>query len=226
MHNKSILISWGSGLRGLFIFFLVGQFTAFLNVSAYIGPLQRRNIPKIEDELGLSPTLSFLSGRSDVFFDPLNFATDENFAKLREAELKHGRVAMMATLGMVLPNVLIDAANQNFEFVSIQQIPSGVAAIKSLWSTEGTQILLTCGFIEIFVLRQRDPKDMPGDYGVGYFGMRDKALHERSLICELENGRLAMVAFVGQVVLEIVTGDPCLTLLQTRIASYLNFQIG
>ena len=87
MHYKSILTPSGSGLRELFIFFLVGLLTA-LNVSAYIGPLQRK-IPKLEDELGLSPTLSFLSGRSDVFFDPLNLATDENFARLREAELKH-----------------------------------------------------------------------------------------------------------------------------------------
>jgi hypothetical protein len=33
--------------------------------------------------------------------------------------------------------------------------------------------------LETQVFIQSDPQDMPGDYGLGYFGRRDKARHER-----------------------------------------------
>ena len=42
--------------------------------------------------------------------------------------------------------------------------------------------------------------------GTGYFGVRNKGANERSLRSELENGRLAMIAFLGQVIAELVTG--------------------
>merc|ERR1712054_734125 len=35
----------------------------------------------------------------DVAWDPLNLATEDNLAEYREAELKHGRLAMLATAG-------------------------------------------------------------------------------------------------------------------------------
>jgi hypothetical protein len=49
---------------------------------------------------------------------------------------------------------------------------------------------------------------MPGDYGLGWFGARDKGRHERELICELEHGRLAQLAFVVQLILEQRSGLP------------------
>eukprot|EP00977_Amphora_coffeiformis_P005010 scaffold1063_cov136-Amphora_coffeaeformis.AAC.2 len=56
------------------------------------------------------------------------------------------------------------------------------------------------------MLVPRDAQAMPGDYGTGYFGIRDKGWNEDSLISELENGRLAMIAFVSQLVVEEITG--------------------
>jgi hypothetical protein len=62
------------------------------------------------------------------------------------------------------------------------------------WTWWGVgRMVLFCGFLETFVLIQVDAQAMPGDYNVGYWGTRDKGRNERSLICELENGRLAMV---------------------------------
>ena len=46
---------------------------------------------------------------------------------------------------------------------------------------------------------------MPGDYGIGYYGLRNKGLHEQELIIELEHGRLAMVSFVLYMLLETTT---------------------
>lgn len=70
------------------------------------------------------------------------------------------------------------------------------------WSDVGRMILF-CGFLEIFVLVQIDPQAMPGDYNIGYWGTRDKGRNERSLICELENGRLAMMVMLLYVLSDV-----------------------
>jgi len=91
-----------------------------------------------------------------------------------------------------------------------QDVPCGINAIFTIPFLGWLQILFLIGILEKRVFVQQSPRDMPGDYGTGYFGVRDKARNERSLRSEIENGRLAMVAFVGQVVAELVSGDTAL----------------
>ena len=55
------------------------------NLSLNLRPNRRKSIP-VSEEMGAG-----LLG----FFDPLSIASDDNFARNRERELKHGRVAMM-----------------------------------------------------------------------------------------------------------------------------------
>ena len=53
-----------------------------------------------ESELGVLPPVGF--------FDPLGLSTSidaETFAQYRTAELKHGRVAQLAVLGYIVPEV-------------------------------------------------------------------------------------------------------------------------
>ena len=127
-----------------------------------------RRIPPLDQELGSSPTLSRVLGQDDYFFDPLELASDDKFARYREAELKHGRVAMLATIGMIVPN-LLNGSKQS----------TALKVMTSLTVGQYLQIFIACGFLEAFVFVQQDPKDMPGDYGTGYFGVRDKGEHER-----------------------------------------------
>ena len=149
---------------------------------------------------------------NNEFFDPLGLADDDNFAIYREAELKHGRVAMLATLGMVLQdffrNELIpDLYLSKSLELRFQDVPCGLQAIGVVPREGWLQILLAVGFVDTFVLVQRDADAMPADYGVGYFGLVDKARHENELEAEIEVGRLAMVAFLIQVLEELVTGQ-------------------
>lgn len=186
------------------LFFFVGFI--FLVVTNDVSLCEAFKPPQLSQELGCSPTLSLLLGRPDGFyFDPLNFATDDNFARFREAELKHGRIAMAANVGITIPPILKLLVNgigihQNFPGASILE------NVKALTLNDYLNILVTCGFLESFIFIQKDSIDMPGDYGTGYFGVRDKGQNERSLVAELENGRLAMIAFVGQLTSEIVSG--------------------
>jgi hypothetical protein len=63
--------------------------------------------------------------------------------------------------------------------------------------------VVVCGFLELWVLYQRDPNDMPGDYQTGYFGVRSYLKNERSLVAELENGRLAMLVMLYYVMSDL-----------------------
>jgi hypothetical protein len=80
---------------------------------------------------------------------------------------------MMATIGMALSN--------NALFVSsVRDLLWSEPAIHALTPTNAAEVVVVCGIMETQVFVQRDPQDMPGDYGVRvYFGTRDKARHER-----------------------------------------------
>jgi hypothetical protein len=166
--------------------------------------------PRLSDELGCSPTLSlFLGGRQSkpFYFDPLGIANDENFSRLRESELKASRICMMAvTYSMIVPFLQyvekpwLTLTNEN-SYTFYQGI---LARIDSLSLADYAKVGITCGIVELLVFVQREDC-LPGDYGTGYWFRRDKGKHERSLIVELENGRLAMIAFAIQLITEIIT---------------------
>ena len=88
-----------------------------------------------ESELGVQAPIGF--------WDPAGFTSDgsvDNFARRRQTELKHGRIAMLATMGYITPEV----AGKFTGFLSpsaglkYADIPSGLAAISKVQgATEG-----------------------------------------------------------------------------------------
>lgn len=169
-------------------------------------------VPSLSDELGCSPTLSILLNQSPkdassklVYFDPLKIATDTNFSRLREAEYKHGRVAMLAMLEIILVPVLKRVEFIKGSFDELSQLSEGdkVQKISHMHLEDFIKVLVTCALLEIFVFVQKEPSDMPGDYGIGFLGLRDKGAHETQLIMELEHGRLAMLSVVTYLILDV-----------------------
>lgn len=156
--------------------------------------------PRLQDELGCSPTLGTIF-RQRIYFDPLKIATDANFALLRERELKHGRVAMLAILETMLTPIL----RQSTGFLPEDYPESLLIKVQSLRVDQVLPVVVTCGLIETLFLVQL-PDSLPGDYGTGYGLVRDKGLNERRLEAELENGRLAMLALLFQLATEVATG--------------------
>jgi len=143
------------------------------------------------------------------FFDPLNYCEDqpESFVRRRAVERKHGRVAMMGMLGILIHNADIEfpgylSKSQNLKFADI---PNGLSGISKVPSAGLLQILFFTGLIEI---AWWPASNYSGDYDVGFFGQKYE--DEEKLVklnAEMANGRLAMLGAAGAMFAEGQTGQ-------------------
>jgi len=133
-------------------------------------------------------------------FDPLGLGTEDNIARYTEAEIKHGRCAMIACLGYVLP--------EWFRFPGCEAYESGLGALGSLPAEGWFQLIALIGAHEVMV------KPREGGLGAFDFGLGTELLEgqseeeiERKQTVERNNGRLAMVGFSGLVSQELFFGS-------------------
>ena len=165
-----------------------------------------------------------LPGRlaKNVYFDPLGFAerADEaTMRRYREAELTHGRVAMLATVGFLAgekvegSSFLFDSQITGPAITHIAQVPSEfwVALIAAIGAAE--QFRAEKGWVD----PADTPVDQPGqlrtDYIPGNLGFDPLNLMPQDAdgffemqTKELNNGRLAMLAAAGFLAQEAVDG--------------------
>merc|ERR1712073_170545 len=97
--------------------------------------------------------------------------------------------------------------------MGFEDIPNGFEAVDKIPGIGWVQILAFVGLIEVFNL-QSEPKEYPGDYELfGAFGIpgdgsiEDKEKKEKSLLAEINNGRLAMMAIIGMFFQNGLTGS-------------------
>mmetsp|Transcript_31547 Transcript_31547/g.59241 ORF Transcript_31547/g.59241 Transcript_31547/m.59241 type:complete len:236 (-) Transcript_31547:157-864(-) len=131
------------------------------------------------------------------FFDPVGFTKvgdEQGFRKLRVAEIKHGRVAMMASIGLVGQHFL--------KFPGFENAPAGFSIMD-----KGEGVL---GFFGIFCLCaplelwwRENPEKEPGNYG-DPFGVQ--MYNDEMRMKELNNGRMAMISVLGIFAAEMATG--------------------
>lgn len=137
-------------------------------------------------------------------FDPLGFSDTVDPRFLREAELKHGRIAMLASLGFV-------ATDLGIKLPGDIHAVSSVAAHNAAVSWGGmSQILATVTVLEfvsvIAVYQMLNGSDRkPGDYSFDPLNLSKGKVDKTMELKEIENGRLAMVAFAGIVTQAVVT---------------------
>jgi Chlorophyll A-B binding protein len=82
------------------------------------------------------------------YFDPLRLATtQEKFDKYRAAEIKHGRVAMLAVVGYVVPE-FYRWGGDIAPGLAFKDIPNGVAAIEAVPFLGWAQILILVGAVD------------------------------------------------------------------------------
>jgi hypothetical protein len=156
------------------------------------------------------------------FFDPLGFAekADEGTMKrYREAELTHGRVAMLAVVGFLVgekvegSSFLFDAQVSGPAITHLTQVPTifwGVLAI-AIGAAEIKRA--ETGFVEPENVPVSKPgllraEYYPGDLGFDPLGLKPDDAADMFVMQtkELQNGRVAMLAAAGFLAQELVNG--------------------
>ena len=152
----------------------------------------------VHDQVGILPPAGF--------FDPLGLSKGKDDATMkyyREAELKHGRVAMAACLGWYL-----NAGGVHPAFNSA--LPNDpLKAMVELPAVGWLQFVLGCGAIEWLGQQIKErPGYEPGDLlGAAYWVDNSDAGWVDYQNKELSNGRLAMLAITGIVYQDVFVGD-------------------
>jgi|Transcript_27015 hypothetical protein len=147
----------------------------------------------------------------DFQFDPLKLS--ESYSPFvgffREAELRHGRTAMLAVMGFIAT----DFVRIPGDMYSFEAIPKTVDAhdilVQSgpmhqlLFWISLFDILITYPSIQAMNAGERDA----GDFGLTKFAPKDKAAFDKKRESELLNGRLAMCAIGGIATQTVLTGN-------------------
>merc|ERR1719258_58785 len=150
------------------------------------------------------------------FFDPIGFCEEASEGKIRfyrEVELKHARVAMLASVGYLVAEQFHPLWGGQIDvpsFIAFQQTP-----LQTFWPAVVTVISI----IEVFsVFSFNSPfggepwsirsDHVPGDFGFDPLGLKPENAAELKEMQtkELNNGRLAMLAIAGMVAQEAATG--------------------
>jgi len=151
-------------------------------------------------QVGVTPPLGF--------FDPLGFSKNggrKGFWRMREAELKHGRVAMMASAGLIMQH-FVHLTYPVYK-VNIKTAPYSLGAWGyfygpwGLWCFFG--IIFFAGVMELAVWISNPKKAEPGNYG-DPLGLNLYTVEMRNK--ELNNGRFAMICVMGIFAAEMATG--------------------
>eukprot|EP00588_Corethron_pennatum_P002455 CAMPEP_0194298026 /NCGR_PEP_ID=MMETSP0169-20130528/59929_1 /TAXON_ID=218684 /ORGANISM="Corethron pennatum, Strain L29A3" /LENGTH=204 /DNA_ID=CAMNT_0039047959 /DNA_START=439 /DNA_END=1053 /DNA_ORIENTATION=- len=179
--------------------------TLVANVAAF-APLPQQAHPSTslavnELEIGVTAPLGV--------FDPFNQLElyPEKFERRRAVERKHGRIAMVAVVGMLVHNAGIELPGMlsPSEGIAFSDIPDGFNGIFAVPTLGLLQILLLIGFMEGGVW---PASNYSGDYGTGYLGktLEGEALKNK-LDLELNQGRAAMLGIFGAMIQEGIQGE-------------------
>ena len=107
----------------------------------------RLGAPQMQDAPVVTPPLAQTIG--DYGFDPLNLGTDETFVPFREAEIKHGRLAMLAAVAWVivgaikLPHTMPPPLRPNAHTACVPLSLAFLSHLRSHCRSSSTRCLLT-----------------------------------------------------------------------------------
>jgi len=190
---------------------MMASVSAFVHVpSANMGG--RVNVMRM-DAIEKSKAIPFLpkpealdgSMAGDVGFDPVGFSSWLPLDYVREAEIKHGRVAMLATLGYVFAE-FVKLPGDVHQVTSLQAhdaaVASGALGQVLIW----TSVLEAIGMIAVYQTMNGSGRQ-PGDFKFDPLGFaKDEKTLKDYQLKEVKNGRLAMLAFSGIVTQAALTG--------------------
>ncbi|CAK0890914.1 unnamed protein product [Prorocentrum cordatum] len=166
-------------------------------VAMRAGPEGGYKMSKAVPFLPVSPALEGYVGEEDGF-DPIGMSLAWDIRWLREAELKHGRVAMLAVVGWITTDLGFRVPGEPFANLSTLDAHDAMVKFGSM-----PQMLCWAGYFEAFgflaIINAMEGKTdrKPGDFGIRTWYPKDEKGQYEMQLKELRNGRLAMLAFGG-----------------------------
>ncbi|KAH8045390.1 chlorophyll A-B binding protein [Aureococcus anophagefferens] len=174
--------------------------------AAFQAPVAQKASVVVKDSIGVDPGPIEPSG--------LFWEDKESLARRRAVEIKHGRISMMAFLGMMVQELGITFPGSinldgSVQFSDILKDGMGFAAPRA--GRRLVQILAFGGIAETVAMPATEytggPQNLPGGYD-GSAGtipggypfttqIEDPTARTRALTCELQNGRAAMMGVTG-----------------------------
>ena len=171
-----------------------------------------KSLPFLECPAALDGTYA-----GDVAFDPLNFAKDDKWLlNMREAEIKHARLAMLAAAGWPLSELFDKSLAETLKLPPLLddagRVPSllngGLGKVSfAYWGL----VLLVGSAIDVYGLSKVNEKGyVPGNLNIDPFQLASKenAISNWMKLSEIKNGRLAMLAITAYALLEFVQHKP------------------
>ena len=180
-------------------------FASILATAAAFAPAKQAAsstaLKAFEDALGAQPPLGF--------YDPLGLVSNGDQAKfdrLREVELKHGRISMLAVVGYLVQEAgvrlpgAIDLSGKTFA-----SIPNGFAAFKEIPAGGLVQLLFFVGVLESSVMRDLTGEaEFVGDFRNGAIDFGWDSFDEETKMTkravELNQGRAAQMGLLALMV--------------------------
>jgi len=196
--------------------FLVVLAALFSTSSAFVA--QPKNVAsKTQLNAEMSKSLPFLIRPKelqgyvgDVGFDPLNFSEYMDMKWLREAEIKHGRSSMLATVGFTMQQYLTIPGYEHVDDSNMAPTVVGASAMLQIvfwmgvlefWTNKGNVTMET-----MFSDSDREPGNLGFDPMGLAVGKTEDEMNDLKLK-ELKNGRLAMLAIGGMIHHNWITGE-------------------
>lgn len=192
------------------------------SINLWGEPSQKDGEDDMSKALPFAPRPKILDGTlaGDVGFDPFGFAgaDKESLMYMREAEIKHSRLAMLAVVGWPLAELwdkpIADAAGLPTLLTKSGESPSLLnGGLDQIDVAYWVAVVALAGIVELENATMKEEKGkayIPGDCNFDPLGMfpQDKASQKEMMTKEIKHGRIAMMAILGFAIQEAVYGIP------------------
>jgi hypothetical protein len=194
------------------MFKVLAYFVACLAVISAFSPAASRKASgtalkmSFKNALGAQPPLGF--------FDPLGLlkdADEERFQRLRDVEIKHGRISMLAVLGHIVTTAGVRLPGDIAFGVPFSSIDTGFAALSgpNAMPQQGlAQLIIFIGAIDLGFSNYAKPEVEAACVERMEAAGWNEAKQDSKRAIELNNGRAAQMGILALMVHEKLNNDP------------------